>query len=150
MTSVRQARKTASKSVFLAAFLSVFHLWIMEATKRKRRGTCNSVENRPEVGSLHDSLDGSLCRPDASPRQANGMREENTPKVDAGKYVKRAGATPRSGPRCGPGPPGCGGRSRPPSRTKRSTRRVARVHRSQPKPSRENSTHRANLFSSPD
>jgi hypothetical protein len=34
-------RKTEAKSVFLAAFLSVFRLWIMEATKRDRRGTCD-------------------------------------------------------------------------------------------------------------
>lgn len=31
--------KTVLKSVFLTAFLSVFRLWIMEATEKERRGT---------------------------------------------------------------------------------------------------------------
>lgn len=41
-------RKTALKSVFLTAF----RVRMLEAAKRERRGTHNSRENRPEVGSL--------------------------------------------------------------------------------------------------
>ena len=95
-------QKAALKAVFLAVFLTVFQGGDGRCDGKMRRQTRNSQENRRAVGSLHGSLDGSLFRSNSTPQQTNEIRVENTLEVDAGKYVKRAGATPRFGPRCGP------------------------------------------------